>query len=175
MHLLGLVYYSNITKIHDIEGDDELRSLKAELAHVGVIYSAAAELLSMSMNNFGLKVNDRMAMTVDEMKRAQAAFFPSASLDYLRQSDGDKPAEVERNREAIARFEEPMKDLGPFDGRAQMLVAAARVRARDDGGKQEWPPLKRVIDWIVGKTFGCQVVCFRLFWSRSTSSASLLS
>lgn len=51
-----------------------------------------AELLGMSVNNVSLKINERIPMTVDEIKQVRQAFFPDASLEYLLVSDGDVPS-----------------------------------------------------------------------------------
>lgn len=104
------------------------QNIKAEMVREGVTYGDAAKLLGMSQNNFGLKVNERIAMTVDEVKKIQAAFFPTASLDYLCQSDGDKPSETERDLAGVSRFEESMKELGLFDGRVEAMAVAVRAK-----------------------------------------------
>ncbi|WP_418241384.1 hypothetical protein [Ellagibacter isourolithinifaciens] len=123
-----LVYYLAITKIRNLEVIMSFQNIKAEMVREGVTYGDAAKLLGMSQNNFGLKVNERIAMTVDEVKKIQSAFFPTASLDYLCQSDGDKPSETERDLAGVSRFEESMKELGLFDGRAEAMAVAVRAK-----------------------------------------------
>lgn len=71
------------------------QNIKAELKRFGVSYSMVAELLGMSVNNVSLKINERIPMTVDEIKQIRQAFFPDASLEYLLASDGDLPTEKE--------------------------------------------------------------------------------
>lgn len=65
------------------------QNLKAELRRYSVSYSKVAELLGMSINNFSLKANERIPMTVEEAKKIRDAFCPDANLDYLLASDGD--------------------------------------------------------------------------------------
>lgn len=71
------------------------QNIKAGLKRFGVSYSMVAELLGMSVNNVSMKINERIPMTVDEIKRIRQAFFPDASLEYLLVSDGDLPTEKE--------------------------------------------------------------------------------
>lgn len=59
------------------------QNMKAELKRVGASYEDVSALLGMSMNNFSLKINGRIPMTVEEAKAIQATFCRDATLDYL--------------------------------------------------------------------------------------------
>ena len=63
--------------------------MKAELKRVGASYEDVSALLGMSMNNFSLKINGRIPMTVEEAKAIQATFCRDATLDYLLASGLD--------------------------------------------------------------------------------------
>lgn len=65
------------------------QNMKAELKRVGVSYEDVSSLLGMSMNNFSLKINGRIPMTVEEAKLVQSEFCPDATLDYLLAADSD--------------------------------------------------------------------------------------
>lgn len=72
-----------------------LDNLKAELKRRRITHAAVAEHLGMSLNNLGLKVNEKVRMTLDEAKAIRDEFFPGVPLDYLFQSDGDAPSKAE--------------------------------------------------------------------------------
>ena len=59
------------------------QNMKAELKRVGASYEDVSALLGMSMNNFSLKINGRIPMTVEEAKAIQATFCRDSTLDYL--------------------------------------------------------------------------------------------
>lgn len=69
--------------------------MKAELKRFGITQGEVAEFLGMTPNNFGLKINEKIPMTVDEARRINARFLPTVKLDYLLQSDGDTPTQAE--------------------------------------------------------------------------------
>lgn len=66
-----------------------LQNMKAELKRSAVTYQQCADLLGMSSNNFSLKLNQRIPITVVEAKRIRDVFCPDCTLDYLLDSDGD--------------------------------------------------------------------------------------
>ena len=41
----------------------------------------------MTPNNFSLKMNEKIPLTVSEATKIRDEFFPSATLDYLCESD----------------------------------------------------------------------------------------
>ena len=68
------------------------RNLKAELVRDGITYEHAGAALDMSSNNFGLKVAGKVPFTINEIKKIRTRFFPTISLDYLCETDGDEPS-----------------------------------------------------------------------------------
>lgn len=59
------------------------RNIKAEMSRNGITQKQVASSLGMSSNNFSLKLNGQVSMTVSEAKTIQKQFFPNATLDYL--------------------------------------------------------------------------------------------
>lgn len=81
---------------HEVSGYMEksmmYRNLKAELVRDGITYERAGAALDMSSNNFGLKVAGKVPFTINEIKKIRTRFFPTISLDYLCETDGDEPS-----------------------------------------------------------------------------------
>lgn len=73
-----------------------LCNMKAELRRFGITQAEVADYLGMSANNFNLKINERIPMTIEEARTINSHFLPTVKLDYLLQSDGDIPAFQER-------------------------------------------------------------------------------
>lgn len=69
--------------------------MKAELKRFGITQGDVADFLGMSANNFSLKINEKIPMTVDEARKINTHFLPTVKLDYLLASDGDVPSERE--------------------------------------------------------------------------------
>lgn len=67
------------------------KNLKAEMVKYHVKQADAAEALGMTANNFSMKIREKVPFTVNEVKTLRDKFFPTAQLDYLCESDGDKP------------------------------------------------------------------------------------
>lgn len=67
------------------------KNLKAEMIKHGITQAEAASLLGMTSNNFSMKIREKVSFTVEEVKALRDAFFSTANLDYLCESDGDKP------------------------------------------------------------------------------------
>lgn len=72
-----------------------LQNLKAEMRRKGITQAQVAKSLGMSENNFCLKCNERIPMTVDEAKAIRERFMPEFRLDYLLASDGDATSQRE--------------------------------------------------------------------------------
>ena len=72
-----------------------LQNLKAEMRRKGITQAQVAKSLGMSENNFCLKCNERIPMTVDEAKEIRERFMPEFRLDYLLASDGDATSQRE--------------------------------------------------------------------------------
>lgn len=64
-----------------------LVNLKAELVRTKVTQATIADFLGMTENNFNLKINEKIPMTIDEAKAIRGHFFPEIALDYLLESD----------------------------------------------------------------------------------------
>lgn len=75
-----------------------LQNLKAEMRRKGITQAQVAKSLGMSENNFCLKCNERIPMTVDEAKAIRERFMPEFRLDYLLASDGDATSQRESKR-----------------------------------------------------------------------------
>lgn len=81
-----------------------LQNLKAEMRRKGITQAQVAKSLGMSENNFCLKCNERIPMTVDEAKAIREGFMPEFRLDYLLVSDGDVPTKRQRADAAVESF-----------------------------------------------------------------------
>ena len=64
------------------------QNMKAELKRAGATYEDVSNRLGMSMNNFSLKINGQVPLTVSEAKTIQEAFCKEATLDYLLEDFG---------------------------------------------------------------------------------------
>lgn len=73
-----------------------LNKLRGELASSGVKQVEVAEFLGMSASNFNRKIAESVSFTRDEMYAVRDRFFPELTIDYLFQSDGDKPTYEEQ-------------------------------------------------------------------------------
>lgn len=119
------------------------RNLKAELVKHGIVQREVSDFLGMSLNNFSLKVHEKVPFTVDEIKRVRDRFAPDATLDYLLVSDGDVPTERDRlHHYAEAIGNELTKDGTEPDAEVDEIVRkfhdcadAAPLACRDGRGK----------------------------------------
>lgn len=64
-------------------------NMKAEFRREGITQAQVAKRLGMTPNNFGMKLNERVQLTVDEAKLIQKDFLPDCTLDYLLVSDSN--------------------------------------------------------------------------------------
>lgn len=87
-----------------------LNKLRGELKAVGVTQNEAAELLGMTASNFNRKLAEAVPFTRDEMFALRDRYFPETSLDYLFQSDGDKPTKSESLHAQIQAMGDAMRD-----------------------------------------------------------------
>ena len=78
-----------------------LINMKAELRRFGITQREVAEGLGMSENNFGLKINERIPMTIDEAKYIQRRWLSDIELDYLLESDGNVPNAKDQSHSCI--------------------------------------------------------------------------
>ena len=72
-----------------------LQNLKSELVRNGVKQYEVAEFLGMTNSNFAKKLSESVPITREEMYAIRDEYFPGTSIDYLFQSDGDKPTKSE--------------------------------------------------------------------------------
>lgn len=91
-------------------------NLKAEMVKKGITQSNAADLLGMTTNNFSMKVREKVPFTVEEMKKLRDEFFPVAQLDYLCESDGDRPTKAESLHAQVDAMGDEMRRAKPGDG-----------------------------------------------------------
>ncbi len=73
-----------------------LNKLRGELVTFGIKQREVADFLGMTANNFNRKLSEAVPFTRDEMYAIRDEFFPERSIDYLFQSDGDKPTYEEQ-------------------------------------------------------------------------------
>lgn len=93
-----------------------LNNMKAELKRFGITQGEVADFLGMSANNFSLKINEKIPMTVDEARKINTHFLPTVKLDYLLVSDGDIPTEAEQAKSRVeALVENIASDGTPMD------------------------------------------------------------
>ena len=89
-----------------------LQNLKAEMRRKGITQAQVAKSLGMSENNFCLKCNERIPMTVDEAKAIRERFMPEFRLDYLLASDGDVPTKRQRDASQLDAIEDVLDAAG---------------------------------------------------------------
>lgn len=73
-----------------------LNKLRGELVAFGIKQREVANFLGMTASNFNRKLSEAVPFTRDEMYAIRDEFFPESSIDYLFQSDGDRPAYEEQ-------------------------------------------------------------------------------
>ena len=76
--------------------------LRGELKSIGVKQVEVADLLGMTNSNFNRKLAEAVPFTRDEMFAIRDRYFPGVTIDYLFQSDGDKPAMPEPEGDCLA-------------------------------------------------------------------------
>lgn len=99
-------------------------NLKAEMVKRGITQSNAADLLGMTTNNFSMKVREKVPFTVEEMKKLRDEFFPVAQLDYLCESDGDRPTKAESLHAQVEAMGDEMRRAKPGDGEIAEIEGA---------------------------------------------------
>ena len=126
------------------------QNMLAEMEREGVTIAEAAELLGVSATAFELKLEGRIAFTVDEVSTLRAAMLPDATLDYLMEPnmDVDPQDGVLAPAERLALFTRYLCDVYGMDV-AQLAdglgVNAAKLKKgmRSDG----------LGGWLVSTTF----------------------
>lgn len=72
-----------------------LANMKAEFTRSGITQKEVADFLGMSTNNFNLKINEKIPMTLDEFRDICTEFLPTVEVEYLLQTDADVPSKTE--------------------------------------------------------------------------------
>ena len=92
----------------------------------GITQRQITESMDMSENNFSLKVNERIPMTVEEAKFFQRTWLKDNTLDYLLESDGNVPTEREKERASLDALGEIVREC---DTTGELTEAYEEVRA----------------------------------------------
>ena len=92
-----------------------LANMKKALDERGITQRQVAESMDMTENNFSLKINERIPMTVDEAKFIQRTYFEGNTLDYLLESDGDIPTVREKELANLDAVEDIVHEIGGDD------------------------------------------------------------
>ena len=101
-----------------------LNKLRGELKSIGVTQNEAAKLLGMTASNFNRKLAETVPFNRDEMFTIRDEYFPETSIDYLFQSDGDKPTKAESLRAQVEAMGDEMRRAKPGDGEIAEIEGA---------------------------------------------------
>lgn len=93
-----------------------LQNLKSELVRNGVKQYEVADFLDMTNSNFAKKLSESIPITREEMYAIRDKYFPGATIDYLFQSDGDKPTKAESLRAQVDAMGDEMRRARPGGG-----------------------------------------------------------
>lgn len=93
-----------------------LNKLRGELVAFGIKQHEVAEFLGMTTSNFNRKLAEAVPFTRDEMFAIRGRYFPEKSIDYLFQSDGDKPTKAESLHAQVDAMGDEMRRAKPGDG-----------------------------------------------------------
>lgn len=98
------------------------RNLKAELTRDGITYEQVGNFLDMTSNNFGLKVAEKVPFTVSEIKRIRAKYFPTTSIDYLCETDGDEPSIYDQLANQVDVMREAFEQEGTLSPECEQIL-----------------------------------------------------
>lgn len=101
-----------------------LQNLKSELVRNGVKQYEVAEFLDMTNSNFAKKLSESIPITREEMYAIRDKYFPNESIDYLFQSDGDKPTKAESLHAQLEAMGDEMRRAKPGDGEIAEIEGA---------------------------------------------------
>lgn len=87
-----------------------------ELKSIGFKQVEVADFLNMTTSNFNRKLAEAVPFTRDEMFAIRDRYFPEKSIDYLFQSDGDKPTKAESLHAQVDAMGDEMRRAKPGDG-----------------------------------------------------------
>lgn len=98
--------------------------LRGELKSIGVKQVEVADLLGMTNSNFNRKLAETVPFTRDEMFAIRDRYFPGVTIDYLFQSDGDKPTKAESPHAQVEAMGDEMRRAKPGDGEIAEIKGA---------------------------------------------------
>lgn len=98
--------------------------LRGELKSIGVKQVEVADLLGMTNSNFNRKLAEAVPFTRDEMFAIRDRYFPGVTIDYLFQSDGDKPTKAESLHAQVEAMGDEMRRAKPGDGEVAEIEGA---------------------------------------------------
>lgn len=98
--------------------------LRGELKSIGVKQVEVADLLGMTNSNFNRKLAEAVPFTRDEMFAIRDEYFPGVTVDYLFQSDGDKPTKAESLHAQVEAMGDEMRRAKPGDGEIAEIEGA---------------------------------------------------
>lgn len=98
--------------------------LRGELKSIGVKQVEVADLLGMTNSNFNRKLAEAVPFTRDEMFAIRDRYFPGVTIDYLFQSDGDKPTKAESLHAQVDAMGDEMRRAKPGDGEIAEIEGA---------------------------------------------------
>ncbi len=98
--------------------------LRGELKSIGVKQVEVADLLGMTNSNFNRKLAETVPFTHDEMFAIRDRYFPGVTIDYLFQSDGDKPTKAESLHAQVEAMGDEMRRAKPGDGEIAEIEGA---------------------------------------------------
>lgn len=78
----------------------------------------------MTTSNFNRKLAEAVPFTRDEMFAIRGRYFPEKSIDYLFQSDGDKPTKAESLHAQVDAMGDEMRRAKPGDGEIAEIEGA---------------------------------------------------
>lgn len=101
-----------------------LNNLKAELVKRGIKQYVIAESLNMTASNLNRKLAESVPFMRDEMYAIRDRYFPELTIDYLFQSDGDKPSRVESLHSQVDVIDEAMRrEVGDDDPEVREIAS----------------------------------------------------
>lgn len=115
-----------------------LSNMRTALKRFGFTQREVAAYLGMSENNFGLKLSEKVFMTIDEAKAIHEKFLPTVKMEYLLQSDGDKPSKVESLHSQVDLIDEAMRrEVGDGDPEVREITSLLHECVNEWGMRHE--------------------------------------
>lgn len=115
-----------------------LNNLKAELVKRGIKQYVIAESLNMTASNLNRKLAESVPFMRDEMYAIRGRYFPELTIDYLFQSDGDKPSKVESLHSQVDLIDEAMRrEVGDGDPEVREITSLLHECVNEWGMRHE--------------------------------------